>query len=280
MPMPESPSSSAAAPSGEPAGVPGPVYLLADSRPLFGSQRPGGPVGAPASGRSLAERLRADLEDRAAAGGEALAAAYLGASNGDEPAFYEIFEAAMDQLGVERRRFVRASPAAEDLDFLRRADLVLLAGGEVQAGWEALERSGAAEIVLAAYRRGAVLVGVSAGAVQLGQGWLPPDREQLFPTARLLPFLIDAHDEPEWRHLRRTVSGSPGYLAGLGIPFGGAARVAPDMTVEPLEKPLLELFRRPDSGAELQEALLAPAAEPDAGGAPPPSRPSAAGAAS
>lgn len=266
MPMPEIPSSSAEAPAGEPAGQPGAVYLLADSRPLFGKAR-------------LAERLRGELEDRAAAQGGALAAAYLGASNGDQPAFYEIFEAAMDQLGVARRRFVRAAASAEDLAFLRRADLVLLAGGEVEAGWEALERSGAAEIALAAHRRGALLVGVSAGAVQLGQGWLPPDGEELFPTARLLPFLIDAHDEPHWHHLRRTVSGSPGYLAGLGIPFGGAARVAPDMTVEPLEKPLLELFRRPDGNPELQEALLAPAAEPDAGGPSPPSRPSAAGAA-
>lgn len=227
---------------------PRPAYLLADSRLLFARPE----AGAPAS-HSLVERLRADLPPGACR------AAYLGASNGDEPAFYEIFTGAMELLGLAERRFVRTAPAAADLDFLRRADLVLLAGGDVLRGWTALAASGAAALVAERYRAGALLVGVSAGAVQLGHGWLPPEASELFPTAGLLPFLVDAHDEPEWVRLRSAVRRAPGYLPGLGIPFGGAAIVAPDMTVEPIGKPLLELFRREEG---LQEALLLPAGPP------------------
>lgn len=224
-----------------------PVYLLADSRLLF---RPGND----ASG-SLPSRLRAELEAR---GSGPWSAAYLGASNGDEPAFYEIFEAAMEQLGVARRRFVRSLPAPGDLDFLGGADLILLAGGEVDRGWHSFAAAGIAELIAARYREGAILVGVSAGAVQLGGGWLTvgdDGEERILPTAGLLPFMIDAHDEPGWAHLRRTMSIAPEHLGGLGIPLGGAAVVAPDMTVEPLEKSLVELFRR---DGLLREALLVP----------------------
>ncbi len=254
MPMPENPSAANPHPEGAPGGAIGggpsaaasgaarPVFLLADSRLLFAAPAASG---AP----SLPERLRAELPARSPA------AAYLGASNGDEPAFYEIFEAAMERIGVNERRFVRASPSPADLDFLRRADLLLLAGGEVERGWRAFAAAGIDAIVAERYRAGAVLVGVSAGAVQLGHGWLPPESEEMVATAGLLPFLIDAHDEPEWAHLRRTLRYAPDFLAGLGIPFGAAAVVAPDMTVEPLEKPLLELFRREQG---LQEALLLP----------------------
>lgn len=232
MPMPPSPLAG--------TGEHRPIYLLADSRLLFRS----------ADGQQgLAERLLADLPPGPHS------AAYLGASNGDEPAFYEIFEAAMDQLGIHRRRHIKAAATEEDLAFLAGCHLILLAGGDVGTGWRALESNGSARLVAERYRQGAVLVGVSAGAVQLGQGWLEPENDAFLRTLGLLPFLIDAHDEPDWRHLRQSLAHAPDYVGGLGIPLGGGAVVAPDMTVEPLEKPVLELFRREDF---IQEALLLP----------------------
>lgn len=232
MPMPPPPLAS--------NGEPRPIYLLADSRLLFRS----------ADGRqSLAERLLEDMPPGPHC------AAYLGASNGDEPAFYEIFEAAMDQFGIHQRRHIKAAASEEALAFLASCHLILLAGGDVGAGWQALESSGSARLVVERYRRGAVLIGVSAGAVQLGQGWLDPEKDTFLRTLGLLPFLIDAHDEPEWRHLRRSLLHAPDYVGGLGIPLGGGAVVAPDMTVEPLIQPVLELFRREDF---VQEALLLP----------------------
>lgn len=226
-----------------------PVYLLADSRLLFkvGGERP-----------SLLDRMRKDLPATAT---EPLRAAYLGAANGDEPAFYEIFAAAMDLLGIAERRFLRTRPAPGDLDFLAAADLILLAGGEVGRGWRAFEASGTSPLIAERYHQGALLVGVSAGAVQLGRGLLEQGADRLFETAGLLPFLVDAHAEPDWQALKKALHLVPDYLGGLGIPFGGAAIVHPDMTVEPVEKPVIELFRRGDL---VQEALLMPPIGTDA----------------
>lgn len=254
-----------------PAASARPVYLLADSRLLFGlgENAPGG----------LPARLRAELAARGGPG--PFSAAYLGASNGDEPAFYEIFDGAMEQLGVARRRFVRSRPGPGDLAFLMSADLILLAGGDVLRGWRAFEAAGIAELIGRRHREGAILVGVSAGAVQLGAGWLTAGdgngdggKERIVPTTGLLPFMIDAHDEPGWARLRRTMLQAPGHLAGIGIPLGGAASVAPDMTVEPLEKAVIELFHQ---DGKLREALLVPGAPRSAAFPPPPFPAAAAG---
>ncbi len=206
-----------------PAGCLRPAFLLADSRPLFA-----GPDGS----FPLRQELHAALPP-----GASPCAAYLGASNGDEPAFFEIFAAAMDGLGIEEYRFVRTPLGGGDLAVLGRSDVVVLAGGDPLLGWRALEASGAAAALVERRREGAVLIGISAGAVQLGQAFLDQQGE-LAPMSGLLPFLIDAHDEPAWSHLRQTLRRAPPGLAakgGLGVPFRAAARVDPDGSVHLLD---------------------------------------------
>ena len=239
-----------------------PVFLLADSQLLFRAQGDG----------SLPERLAAALAERAAEGAaeEEPAAAYLGASNGDEPAFFELFRAAMEQLGIRDCRHVPARPAADDLAFLERADLVLLAGGDSLRGMEAFRDAGIDALLPARYAGGALLVGVSAGAVQLGlrfasqgvDGAADRDADGL----RVVPYLIDVHDDPEWDGLRRLVAGLDFPASGIGIPAGGAAVYYPDGTLEPLARPLVEITR---SGDELREAMLMPG-EGTPGGEPEP----------
>jgi peptidase E len=51
----------------------------------------------------------------------------------------------------------------------KTAHVLVLAGGDVEAGWNAFTRSGLRELIEMRYRAGAVLVGVSAGTVQLGK---------------------------------------------------------------------------------------------------------------
>lgn len=215
MTMPESVRS--------PAGCLRPAFLLADSRPLFA-----GPDGS----FPLRQELRAAL-----CPGGSPCAAYLGASNGDEPAFFEVFAAAMDGMGIEEHHFVRTPLGDGDLAILGRSDVVVLAGGDPVRGWRALEASGAAAAIVERFREGAVLIGISAGAAQLGQAFLDEEGE-LAAMSGLLPFLIDAHDEPEWSHLRETLRRAPPRLAakgGLGVPFRAAARVDPDGSVHLLD---------------------------------------------
>ncbi|OMC30924.1 Type 1 glutamine amidotransferase-like domain-containing protein [Mycobacterium colombiense] len=206
------------------APQPKPLYLLADSQLLFW------------------KRDDKPLLETAVEQGEALSAAYVGASNGDRPEFYEIFEAAMDAVGITDRRMIGSSFGPDDRSFLERARLILLAGGDVRVGWNTFEKTGMKDVILARYSEGAVLVGISAGAVQLGRYGIveTPDTEgtEVLDMFDLVPLFIDAHDErAEWARLSRAIQTLNGTTTGLGIPSGGGVIAHPDGTIEPLRRP-------------------------------------------
>jgi hypothetical protein len=219
-----------------------PIFLLADSQLLFWRDE---------EGRRFLDRARALIE--ADAPGRPLKSAYLGASNGDAPEFYELFLAAMAEIGVRDCRHVPARPAAEDLAFLEEADLILLAGGDVRQGWTAFAETGVKDKLMERYYAGALLIGISAGAVQLGlKGW---DDDGLFDTLRLVPFVVDVHGEPAWADLHRALPRAGEHARGFGIPSGGGALYHPDYSVEPVRHPLTEV-EIIDSGP--RQALLVP----------------------
>jgi hypothetical protein len=210
----------------EPPSATRPLFLLADSQLLFWTD----------SGGGFVHRL-ARL-----AGGGAFRAAYLGASNGDQPEYYQLFQAAMEPAGAECR-MIPAAPSHADMRFLRSAALVLLAGGDVRRGWTAFEHGGVREAVARRHEEGAVLVGVSAGAVQLGMaGWPEGRTAQLFATWGLVPFLVGAHaEDDDWAELRAAVLAHDGQAVGFGIPRGGGLAYHPDGAVEPIRHPLVEV---------------------------------------
>jgi len=100
-------------------------------------------------------------------------------------------------------------------------------------------------VILSRYARGAVLVGISAGAVQLGRYGIVETPEspttELLDVFKLVPVVIDTHDErAEWARLSRTIHLLEGAAAGLGIPSGGGVIVHADTTIEPLRRPAHE----------------------------------------
>lgn len=209
------------------APQPKPLYLLADSQLLFWKRD---------------DKLLLDAALDGLAPDGSLSAAYVGASNGDRREFYEIFEAAMDAVGITDRRMIGSSFGPDDRSFLERARLILLAGGDVRLGWNTFEKTGMKDVILAQYSKGAVLVGISAGAVQLGRYGLveTPDTKgsEVLDMFDLIPLVIDAHDErAEWARLARTIQLLEGTASGLGIPSGGGVIAHPDGTVEPLRRP-------------------------------------------
>jgi cyanophycinase len=233
-----------------------PLYLLADSQLLFWQ-----PDGKPflSSVRARLRRARPS-------------AAYIGASNGDDPTFYGIFEAAMAEAGLDERRMIRAELGAADLEFLDQADLILLAGGSVERGWRTFEANGLKQILVRRYYEGALFVGISAGAVQLGLGGWGNDGPaggKLVDTFRILPHLVGAHEEAEeWAGLKAAVAKMGEHTRGYGVPAGGGFVYHPDHSIEPLRKPLVEVRLR---GAQLSQSLLLPgerSAEPAEGAEP------------
>ncbi|HVG44235.1 MAG TPA: Type 1 glutamine amidotransferase-like domain-containing protein [Longimicrobium sp.] len=221
----------------------GPVYLLADSQLLFAS-----PGGRPL----LAAAVDAveSAEPRAA---------YVGAANGDQPEFYSIFEGAMEMIGVRDRRMILSDYSAEDRAYLRSADLIVLAGGDVGAGLHVLRETGMDDDIDERRREGVVLVGVSAGAVHLGSmGWLgdAPAEGELVGTLGIVPFPVDAHDEEGgWRRLRQLLVRSPLGSFGIGVPAGGGVVHHPDGTLEPVGKSAVELRVEED---RIVESILYP----------------------
>ncbi len=224
-----------------------PLYLFADSQLLFWREE----------GQLFLDRLREHL------GPEPPRAAYVGASNGDEPAFYEIFLGAMDGIGIPPRRcrMIPSVPTPQEMGFLASADIVLLAGGDPDRGWRAFAETGLREAVERRYYEGGVLVGVSAGAMQLGlTGWREGrvDPGQVFDTFGLVPFVVDAHAEAtDWEDLRRVLAGRGEGARGVGIPRGGGLVLHPDRTVEAVRHPLYEMEAR-DGGVTC--SLVLPAA--------------------
>jgi cyanophycinase-like exopeptidase len=213
-----------------------PLYLLADSQLLFWKQQ---------------NRLLLEAALDGLAPDTPLSAAYIGASNGDRPEFYDIFEAAMDAIGITDRRMIDSSFGTDDRAFLESAQLIVLAGGDVRRGWTTFETTGMKEVIEGRYAQGAVLVGVSAGAVQLGRYGIVESpgstATELLEMFKLVPAVIDTHDERgEWTRLSRAIRSLEGAAIGLGIPAGGGVIVHADNTIEPLRRPAHE-FRLEDT---------------------------------
>ena len=142
--------------------------------------------------------------------------------------------------------------------FLERAQLIVLAGGDVRLGWNTFEKTGMKDVILDRHAQGAVLVGISAGAVQLGRYGIVETPEspttELLNAFKLVPVVIDTHDElAEWARLSRTIHLLEGAAAGLGIPSGGGVIVHADTTIEPLRRPAHE-FRF--EGTRVTHSLL------------------------
>jgi len=218
-----------------------PLYLLADSQLLFVKD----------GGDSLAERIRADLDSANPK------AAYIGASNGDQPEFYSLFQAAMESMGISNCRLVPSQPSREDISFLENAELIVLSGGDVERGWQVFEQNGLKELVPRKRFDGAVLMGVSAGAVQFGLGHLTnaaqPKPLDMF---RFAPFYVGAHDEGnDWFDLRALVNLAQSDARAIGLPAGGGAVYYSDGTLEPLRRPLIEIVKE---NTKITENLMGP----------------------
>lgn len=212
-----------------------PIFLFADSQVLFWNTKEG----------LFIKRLRETIEDDENRPEGEITAAYIGASNGDKKEYYDIFVSAMKQIDITNCRHIKAKPKEEDFKYLRTADLVLLAGGSTIKGWNAIQKTELQQRIVDCYHNGAVLVGISAGAIQLGlRGWKTTKKipKDLFQTFQIVPAVVDVNDQKDWIYLAQVVEYLGETNRGYGIPAGGGAVYHPDWSFEAVRHHLVEYF--------------------------------------
>jgi cyanophycinase len=188
------------------------------------------------------------LHDRAfeLAGARPLVA-WVGAANGDQRAWYErVAKVLRERYGaeVEMARTVGEYDTGETRQLIEAAQMIYIGGGDVSMLAERVRALGVDEQIRRRHAEGAVVVGVSAGAIGLTRYWVqfPEDNFELerptrFACIGALPLAVDCHDEQsDWEELRALLAAwereEPGAVVdAYGIPLGGALEVAPTGTV-------------------------------------------------
>ncbi len=204
-----------------------PIYLLADSTPLFDKD---------SDGHYFLSRIRKDIEKPSPK------AAYIGASNGDEPQFYDLFTEAMRNIEVEDCSMIKSSFNNEDKKNLEEADIILLAGGDVKSGWDIISSTGMKDIIAQRFNDGATLIGVSAGSRHLSWQSLGQDNDEieyLLDTLKLVPFFVTTGGSQ--KELKTIIDLSEGMKKGFVIPPGGMLVYFSDQTVSAVRRAADEL---------------------------------------
>ena len=163
--------------------------------------------------------------------------AYVGAANGDQRRWFErVAETVAKRFGARCRlaRTVGVDDRGPAAELIERADVIYLAGGDVSALSERVHALQLGELIRRRHQEGAMLVGVSAGAIGLTKYWVEFEGDEparRFPCVGALPFAVDCHDEDsDWEELRallaRWAADAPDEeVDAWGIPAGGALEV-------------------------------------------------------
>jgi len=210
---------------------PAPVYLLA-----------GGPGSRRTGGDPLLARVLAG------AGVPHPSIAYVGAASGDNRPFLLMLSTYLRYCGAGQVTLAPLVGKRVKLEntraILESADIVLMSGGDVEAGIQVLEERKILAFLHELYRAGKPFFGISAGSIMLARQWVrweDPDDDRtasLFPCMGLAPVLCDTHGEEEWEELKALLQLAPEGMIGYGIPSGAALCVYVEGRVEALGAPV------------------------------------------
>lgn len=190
----------------------------------------------------------------------------IGAANGDDRAFGWATVKLLQKAGAGEVLWPRVTGRRKDpaamRDALKKAHVVFVSGGDVEEGMRVLAELDLVGPVRAAARRGAVCVGISAGAIMLGERWIrwphakaTDDEAETFECLEIAPVTIDTHGEKDgWGEVRsfvavRAVETRKPALA-WGIPSGGCLRVTREGDVTAIGYPAQAFRAKPGAPAE------------------------------
>ncbi len=163
--------------------------------------------------------------------------AWVGAANDDSLPWFDRAASVLRKRYGADMQMVHTAVADETHRLVDEAPLIYLPGGDVSLLSERLRALGLDERIRRRHAAGALVVGVSAGAIGLTRFWVefpedgrPPYR---IPCVGALDVAVDCHDEEsDWEELRTLLDAwqreEPGAtVEAYGIPLGGALEVSP-----------------------------------------------------
>ena len=203
-----------------------------------------------AGGRPRNPRAMARMMSHAFRGIEKPLVAYIGTANGDSLAFFQMMKAILKDAGAEKVNFVRLAKKNPDLEAARNvlasADVIFLAGGEVEDGMNWLKKHDLTGFLKELYSAGKRFMGVSAGVIMMGTHWVHWDIEgddstaKLFDCLAFTPVLFDVHGEDEdWVELKAALKLLGSGARAYGLPGGSMISADSRGTLVNLEKEYL-----------------------------------------
>ncbi|HEY9182386.1 MAG TPA: Type 1 glutamine amidotransferase-like domain-containing protein [Gammaproteobacteria bacterium] len=197
---------------------------------------------------------------------------YIGAASDDDSTFGEALAALLVVAGArevlwpkltgQRRQVAAARKAIADVN------LIFVGGGDVEAGMQALRDADLIAALTAAAARGVVFVGMSAGAIMLGERWIRWPREdagdneaETYECLGLARCSLDTHGEgDDWAEARAFVAvraREQGRQArAYGVPSGGALVVAAGGTISACGRSVPVFVAGPHKEATIETTLF------------------------
>jgi cobyric acid synthase len=152
--------------------------------------------------------------------------------------------ACMETYGAAYTAHLNENSHMDEFKNIERADVIVLISGKPDLAQKHIQKTGIEGCILNGYHKGAVIFGVSGGAVQLGKlGWtIDKDNNYLFfEGLNIIPYAINIKDENhEWRALKDIIVNHYHDIHGLGIPGHGGIVHYPDRSIQALNQTSVE----------------------------------------
>jgi peptidase E len=201
-------------------------------------------------------------------------ALYVGAASADDRTFGTALSTLLKGAGVRKVLWPKLSAGKKPSANAARAalddvDLVFVGGGDVEAGVQTLRDADLVAPLHKAAKRGVVFVGMSAGAIMLGERWIRWPREgsgdeeaETYECLGLAPCSLDTHGEGDgWQETQSFAAVRARELGAkacaYAVPSGGAIVIAHDGTVRARGVPVPVFVALPNKKARIKETLEA-----------------------
>lgn len=177
---------------------------------------------------------------------KSLKCAYIGASNGDEEVFFDLFKEAMGLIGQRDCKMISSDFKEDEQEYLDKADLILLAGGDAEQGLHVFRKTGMEKVLQRKFQEGTFIIGVSAGAVQLGwqtYSFTGSNEQQEVEGLKFIPFIVLVHtDKKNNEEVETLLKRADTIKRAYEIPAGAGVIYHADDTMEALRKPVNEFI--------------------------------------